>query len=137
MSLYHLTNTEIAERLAHALRAWRISPQGAAMSQVDLAHKSGIGLTPLKRFEKTGAITLRNLVALLRALNLLDGLETLVPEPDAPGPLSLLAAERKRTQRKRAPRAGTPRTNTTSTGTASTGTPRASKAPTGPDSPHG
>src|SRR5882762_124449 len=137
MSLYHLTNTEIAERLAHALRAWRISPQGAAMSQVDLAHKSGIGLTPLKRFEKTGAITLRNLVALLRALNLLDGLETLVPEPDAPGPLALLAAERKRTQRKRAPRASTPRTNTTSTGTASTGTPRASKDPTGPGSPHG
>jgi len=137
MSLYHLTNTEIAERLAQAIRAWRVSPQGAALSQVELAHKSGIGLTPLKRFEKTGAITLRNLVALLRALNLLDGLETLVPEPDAPGPLALLAAERKRTQRKRAPRAGTPRTNTTSTGTASTGTPRASKAPTGPDSPHG
>jgi len=137
MSLYHLTNTEIAERLAQAIRAWRVSPQGAALSQVELAHKSGIGLTPLKRFEKTGAITLRNLVALLRALNLLDGLETLVPPPDAPGPLALLAAERKRTQRKRAPRAGTPRTNTTSTGTASTGTPRASKAPTGPDSPHG
>src|ERR1700676_1297055 len=111
MPLYHLTNTEIAERLAHAIRAWRISPQGAAMSQVDLAHKSGIGLTPLKRFEKTGAITLRNLVALLRALNLLDRLETLVPEPDAPGPLALLAAEKKRTRRKRAPRTNTQRTS--------------------------
>ncbi len=107
MSFNNLTNTEIAERLAHAMREWRISPEGAALSQVDLARKSGIGLTPLKRFEKTGAITLRNLVALLRALNLLDGLETLVPAPDAPGPLALLAAEQKRTQRKRAPRAGT------------------------------
>jgi len=76
-------------------------------------------------------------VALLRALNLLDGLETLVPPPDAPGPLALLAAERKRTQRKRAPRTSTPRTSTASTGTASTGTPRASKDPTGPDSHHG
>src|SRR5712664_3269943 len=120
MSLYHLTNTEIAERLAHAIRAWRISPQGAAMSQVELAHKSGIGLTPLKRFEKTGAITLRNLVALLRALNLLDGLETLIPEPGAPGPLAMLAAEQTRTQPKRAPRTGTPRT---ATGTPHTGTP--------------
>src|SRR5713226_2495665 len=111
MSLYHLTNTEIAERLAQAIRAWRISPQGAAMSQVELAHKSGIGLTPLKRFEKTGAITLRNLVALLRALDLLDGLETLIPEPDTPSPLALLAAEQKRKQRKRAPRtAKTPTT---------------------------
>ena len=104
MPLYHLTNTEIAERLARAIKAWRISPQGAAMSQVELAHKSGIGLTPLKRFEKTGAVTLRNLVALLRALDLLDGLETLVPAPNAPGPLALLAAEQQRTQRKRAPR---------------------------------
>jgi len=122
MSLDNLTNMEIAERLAHAIRAWRISPQGAAMSQVDLAHKSGIGLTPLKRFEKTGAITLRNLVALLRALNLLDGLESLVPEPDAPGPLALLAAEQKRTHRTRAPR---------------TGKLRPSKAPAKRDNPHG
>jgi hypothetical protein len=117
MSLHQLTNTEIAARLARAVRAWRISPQGAAMSQVELAHKSGIGLTPLKRFEKTGAITLRNLLALLRALNLLDGLENLIPEPDAPGPLELLAAERKRTRRKRAP--------------------RTVRLPTNPDGPHG
>jgi hypothetical protein len=105
MSLYHLTNKEIAERLAHAIKALRISPQGAAISQVELAHKSGIGLTPLKRFEKTGAITLRNLVALLRTLNLLDGLQTLVPEPETPGPLAMLAAQKARPQRKRAPRA--------------------------------
>jgi hypothetical protein len=117
MTPNHLGNTEIAERLAHAMKAWRISPHGAAMSQVELAHKSGMGLTPLKRFEKTGAITLRNLVALLRALDLLDGLETLIPAPDAPGPLALLAAEQKRTQRKRAP--------------------RTSKLPTKPDSEHG
>jgi hypothetical protein len=114
MSLLQLSNTEIAQRLARSIKAWRISPQGAAISQVELAHKSGIGLTPLKRFEKTGAITLRNLVALMRALNLLDGLESLIPEPDDPGPLALLAAERKRVQRKRAPRA--PQTKRTPVG---------------------
>jgi hypothetical protein len=106
MSVNHLSNIEIALRLAQAIKAWRISPQGAAMSQVELSRRSGIGLTPLRRFEKTGAITLRNLVAILRALNLLDRLDTLVPEPDAPGPLALLAAEKQRHQRKRAPRKG-------------------------------
>jgi hypothetical protein len=106
MPLNHLTNTEIAQHLARAIKAWRVSPQGAALSQVELSHKSGIGLTPLKRFERTGAITLRNLVALLRALDLLDGLEALVPAPDAPGPLALLAAEQQRARRRRAPRAG-------------------------------
>ena len=105
MSLHHLTNTEIAERLAQAIKAWRISPEGAGISQVELARRSGIGLTPLKRFEKTGAITLGNLIAVLRGLNVLDGLEGLVPTPDVPGPLALLAAEKQRSQRKRAPRA--------------------------------
>lgn len=104
MALQHLTNTEISLRLAQAIHAWRVSPEGAGISQADLAKKSGIGLTPLKRFEKTGAITLRNLVALLRALDLLDGLETLIPEPGAPGPLALLEAERTKRQRVRAPR---------------------------------
>jgi hypothetical protein len=105
MTLYHLSNTEVAETLAHALKAWRVSADGAAISQVGLAKKSGMGLTPLKRFEKTGAITLRNLIALLRALNLLDRLETLMPAPEAPGPLALLEARKKPTRRKRAPRA--------------------------------
>jgi hypothetical protein len=104
MAFDHLTNTEIASRLAQSMRAWRTSTEGAGISQVDLARKSGIGLTPLKRFEKTGAITLRNLIALLRALDLLDGLESLVPAPDAPGPLALLKAERAKTVRQRAPR---------------------------------
>lgn len=104
MSLQHLTNNEIALRLAQALHAWRISPDGAGISQVDLARKSGIGLTPLKRFEKTGAITLRNLIAILRALDLLEGLDQLVPDPDYPGPLALLEAERKKPARTRAPR---------------------------------
>jgi hypothetical protein len=105
MTLYHLSNTEVAEALAHAIKAWRVSASGAAISQVDLAEKSGMGLTPLKRFEKTGAITLRNLIALLRALDLLDRLETLIPAPETPGPLALLEAEKKRSRRKRAPRA--------------------------------
>lgn len=104
MSIKHLTDQEIALRLAHALRAWRVDPNGAGMTQVELARKSGVGLTPLKRFEKTGGTTLSNLVAMFRALDLLDRLEDLVPEPGAPGPLELLEVDRARTQRQRAPR---------------------------------
>lgn len=101
-----MTNDELAAQLAASLRAWRVSPNGAAMTQADLAQKSGIGLTPLKRFEKTGAITLRNLIAILRALDLLDGLHNLVPDADSPGPLDVLAAAQKKSDRvrQRAPR---------------------------------
>ncbi len=107
-NIYHLTDKEIALRLARSLRAWRVSPQGAAMTQVELSKKSGVGLTPLKRFERTGGTTLTNLVAIFRGLDLLDRLENLVPEPNTPGPLEILAAEkaRLRRQRQRAPRAG-------------------------------
>lgn len=106
MDVYSMTNNEVAERLASAIKAWRVSPNGAGMTQADLAQKSGIGLTPLKRFEKTGAITLRNLIALLRALDLLEGLLTLIPDAESPSPLDVLAeAQRKAKQtRKRAPR---------------------------------
>jgi len=104
MDSHNLSNPEIAQRLAQAMRAWRISPDGAGMSQAELARKSGIGLTPLKRFEKTGAITLSNLIALLRGLDLLQGLETLIREPGTPGPLALLELERAKTTRQRAPR---------------------------------
>lgn len=73
------------------------------MTQAELARRIGIGLTPLKRFERNCATTLRNLIAVLRTLNLLDGLDRLIPSPDTPGPLALLEAERKQVKRKRAP----------------------------------
>lgn len=107
MPLNHLTDREIALRLAHSLRAWRLSPRGAGMTQSALSKKSGVGLTPLKRFEKTGGTTLQNLVAIFRGLDLLDHLENLVPEPDTPGPLEILEAQKaelRQSQRQRAPR---------------------------------
>ena len=106
MSLNHLTDQEIALKIARALREWRVSPRGAGLSQTALSKKSGVGLTPLKRFERTGGTTLLNLVAMFRGLDLLDRLEELVPDPETPSPLEILAAEKARLQkqRKRAPR---------------------------------
>lgn len=104
MSLDHLTDKEVALHIAQRLRAWRIEPDAAGMTLDELSRRSGMGLTPLKRFEKTGGITLRNLIALMRAMGLLDRLEALIPTPEGPGPLDLLEAERSKPVRKRAPR---------------------------------
>lgn len=98
------TDREIAAALAKRLKRWRIDPKGAAISASDLAKRSGMGLTPLRRFEKTGGITLRNLVALMRAMGLLERLENLVPDPASPSPLQILEAERAVRTRQRAPR---------------------------------
>ena len=105
-----MTNDEVALAFAAAVKAWRVSPNGAGLTQADLAYKSGIGLTPLKRFEKTGAITLRNLVAILRAMDLLDALTGLIPDADSPNPLDVLAEEQRKAKRvrKRAPRQASP-----------------------------
>lgn len=104
MGLDHLTNEEVALQLAQQLRAWRIDPDAAGMTLDELSQRSGMGLTPLKRFEKTGGITLRNLIALMRAMGLLDRLGELVPTPEGPGPLDLLEAEQAKPVRQRAPR---------------------------------
>jgi len=107
MNLDHLSDKEIAQHLAQRLRAWRVDPDAAGMTLDELSQRSGMGLTPLKRFEKTGGITLRNLIALMRAMGLLDRLEELVPTSEGPGPLDLLDAERAKPARKRAPRRST------------------------------
>src|SRR5258708_37032703 len=99
------TDREIAAALAKRLRRWRIDPQGAAISASELAKRSGMGLTPLRRFEKTGGITLRNLIALMRAMGLLERLEGLVPDPSTPSPMRILQPE----QAKRTPQRAPPR----------------------------
>ena len=104
MEVTHLSDKEVALELARRLRAWRSSPRGAGMTQEELVRRSGVGLTPLKRFERTGGITLNNLIGMLRAMGLLDRLEDLIPEPSAPSPLELLQASRKSAPRRRAPR---------------------------------
>jgi hypothetical protein len=106
---HYLTDNEIALKLAQSIREWRISPAGAGMTQVNLAKKSGVGLTPLKRFEKTGAITLKNLIAIIRALDFLDRLNNLIPDASDPGPIARFEMERKqlKLKRKRAPRKNT------------------------------
>jgi len=99
-----LTDREIAAAIAKRLRRWRVDPKGAAMSARELARRSGMGLTPLRRFEKTGGITLRNLIALMRAMGLLERLDGLVPDPSTPSPMSVLQAEQAKRIRQRAPR---------------------------------
>jgi hypothetical protein len=99
-----LTDREIAAAIAKRMRRWRVDPKGAAMPASELARRSGMGLTPLRRFEKTGGITLRNLIALMRAMGLLERLEGLVPDPATPSPMDILQAERANRPRQRAPR---------------------------------
>ena len=106
MDYSQLSDSEVASTLARSLRAWRVEPSGAGMTQEELARKSGVALTSIKRFEKMGSTTLGSFIGIMRALGLLDRLENLLPSAGAPGPLEILERERAASSgaRERAPR---------------------------------
>lgn len=75
------------------------------LTQQQLADEAGISRHSLLRLEDGRSVALRTLVRALRALELLDGLEALVPEA-LPSPLEQLERERGQRQRASGTRAG-------------------------------
>ena len=75
------------------------------LTQQQLADEAGISRHTLLRLEDGHSVTLTALMRALRALDLLDGLEVLVPEP-LPSPLEQLERERGRRRRASGTRAG-------------------------------
>jgi transcriptional regulator with XRE-family HTH domain len=68
------------------------------LSQQHLAADAGVGQNTLKRLEAGRGATLVNTIRVLRALDLIEGLELAVPEP-APSPIELLKLEGRRRRR--------------------------------------
>jgi len=67
---------ELAEKL-------RLLRKNANMSQAELAHRSGVSLGSLKRFESTGRISLEFLLQLVEILDRLSEFESLLlPKKD-------------------------------------------------------
>lgn len=90
------TQRLLGERLAQH----RIS---AALTQAELARRAGISPRTVVRIEGGQGADLRNLVRVLRALDLLGGFNTLVP-PLPPSPVEQLKLRGKQRERVRAPR---------------------------------
>lgn len=68
---------EIKLELASRFKALRLSLN---YSQSYVSNKSGVSLRTIKSFEKDGAISIDNLIRILKVLNILDNLNYLVPE---------------------------------------------------------
>src|SRR5271170_7008163 len=75
------------------------------LTQAQLAAAAGVSLRTIERFESAGSAQLNSVVRILRALNLSERLDRLLPE-DSPRPLEEL--ERRAEGRKRASRSRTP-----------------------------
>lgn len=73
-----LSVVDIQKHLATQLRTARLEEN---MTQAGLAKRAGVSLGSLKRFEQTGEISLKGLIALAYALSLEAGLiDALVPK---------------------------------------------------------
>ena len=102
------TDSAVLEELGARLRSARLERN---LSQAALAEAAGIGRVTLQRIEEgTTGSSLPSLIRILRALDLSDGLDRLVPEP-TPSPVEEVrrrAQERKRAGSPRSPRGDSP-----------------------------
>jgi transcriptional regulator with XRE-family HTH domain len=94
------TDEAVLKELGSRLREARLIRN---LSQADLASEAGLGRVTLQRIEDGRSGSTANLIRILRALDLLDDLDRLIPAP-TPSPVEQL---RRRGQRRR--RAGSPR----------------------------
>ena len=87
----------IAKKLALRLRKRRLFLN---MSQKSLSEKSGVSLGSIKRFEKSGEISLKHLLKLALVLDALDEFRNLFPEKEYKSIDDILKS-RKQKERKR------------------------------------
>jgi transcriptional regulator with XRE-family HTH domain len=90
----------VLEDLGRRLREARLERNS---SQADVAEAAGIGRVTLQRMEAGESPSLINFIRVLRALDLLEGLERLVPEP-GPSPIDEFERRGRRRQRARSSR---------------------------------
>ena len=94
------TPEETARALAEKVRALRLEKQ---WKQSTLAERSGVSLASLRRFERTGLVSLQNLLRLIFALGRLDDFSELLL-PRAAGSMAELEAEQTGNKPKRGSR---------------------------------
>ena len=94
-SLDRRTDEAILSELGARLSAVRLARD---LTQAQLAHDSGVSKRTVERIEAGQSAQLTSFIRILRTLNLLDGLELLLPPPQ-PGPMDLLRRAGKIPQR--------------------------------------
>jgi transcriptional regulator with XRE-family HTH domain len=91
-----LSDGTVLDELGGRMARCRLDLQ---LTQAELAEQAGVSKRTVERIEAGATTQVSTLIRILRVLNLLDGLDQLVPEA-GPRPMDILKL--KRTERKRA-----------------------------------
>jgi len=86
VNISYKTSDELQAVLGERLRALRLSRNFA---QRELAEKAGLSLRALHNLEAGAGSTIETFLRVLKALNAVDAIETLVPQPQV-SPLAML-----------------------------------------------
>ena len=79
MNLTLMTDSEILQMIASKAKKVRITND---LRQSDLSQKSGVPLSSIRVFERSGTISLMYLVKILRSLSLVEELDSLFQSPE-------------------------------------------------------
>ena len=90
--MQEMTSQAILAQLAERVKKYRIDMN---LSQLDFSKKAGISLKSITNFESGCDVKLSNFIKILKALDLADNLEILVPDVSK-RPSSFLAKEKQR-----------------------------------------
>ncbi len=91
----HKTDRAVLAALGERLARHRLNHN---LSQAQLAREAGVSQRTLVRLEAGESTQMTSFIRVLRALGLLEFLDTLAPD-EGPSPLELLQSERKQRQR--------------------------------------
>jgi len=90
--MQELTSQAILAKLAERVKKYRIDMN---LSQAEFAQKAGISLKSITNFESGSDVKFSNFIKILKALEIADNLEILVPDVSK-RPSSFLASEKQR-----------------------------------------
>ena len=76
-ALFLYSNDEIKNIIGKKIKNYRID---LGYSQKDLAKRSGISIHSISNIENGNGVTLDNLINIMRALNILNNIDNLVPD---------------------------------------------------------
>ncbi|WP_302431052.1 helix-turn-helix domain-containing protein [uncultured Alistipes sp.] len=98
-NIYILTDTELCNRIAAKIKTVRLKQN---MSQAELADKSGVSISTIKRMEDGEVKNIESLIRILRTLGKLDIFVPLVEEEQlSPNEYYELASKASKPKRKR------------------------------------